>query len=95
MVRVSDDLELLDDDEVPASGRAPKVDWDKITAKARRNPTKWVKVPVRMEASVVGHINKGRYASVPAEEFEAISRDNSFDPVTGARSAVIYVKVRR
>lgn len=90
---MSDELEILDDDEVPASGAGPKVDWHAVTAAARRNPTKWVRVPVRMESSVVGHINNDRYASVPAAEFQAISRDGRFDE-TGRRTADIYVKVR-
>lgn len=91
---MSDELEILDDDEVPASGAGAKVDWAAVTAAARRNPSKWVRVPVRMESSVVGHINNGRYASVPTSEFQAISRNNAFDPQTNARTADIYVKVR-
>ena len=88
-----DELVLVDDEDVESANRGQVVDWARVCATARANPTKWVKVPVRMEASTAGHINYGRYASVDAAEFQAISRNNQRD-AAGKRTADIYLRVR-
>lgn len=84
---------LVDDEDVATNVRGAVVNWPKVLDLARRNPTKWVKVPVRLEPSVAGHISNGRYPAVDSELFQAISRDTKVDP-DGKRRADIFVKVR-
>ena len=83
-------IEVIDD----LPGRSDvQVDWPAVLGVARANPGKWAKVPQRMEPSVAGHINAGRYPAVPRDEYEAVSRNRGVD-ADGKRRADILVRAR-
>lgn len=90
MTRKTTKVEIVDVDPGPAPRR---IDWAAVTRAADDNPGRWALVHDRMEPSVAGHINGGRYAGVDPDRYEAISRNQKVDG-DGKRTADILIRVR-